>query len=441
MSPDLGRGANTSLSGAPLDIAVSGARQGTVDLMVFQLTAAGTVRTDADFVFFNQPTSPEGGVRLTAPDRLAIDPSRVPAAIERLAVAVTLDDAVPGSLAGIPGLAVVTADGGTSIAAPSAGLTSERSAVLIEIYRRQGAWKIRNVSAGWDGGFADLVREHGVVVDDSPAPATPAAAPPSPTSASPTSASPTPQSPAPAGGVRSVAGEEKLSLEKRRTLNLRKEQVHKVLLTKQAQHERARIVLVMDKTGSMSAEYRTGVVHRVIEKMVPVAIALDDDGSLEAYFYAKKFLRVPDVKVEYLDRWLGDFVHMRGTHEGYDYNAIGAVNDEIPIMEHLLDTLRGQSTPTLVLFFTDGGFSKRTQIRDLLKRAAELPAFWQFVGIGNNNFGLLSQLDEMEGRVVDNVGFFSVADIDRIDDAELYRRLLGEFPDWLRAARVARILS
>lgn len=133
MSPDLGRGANTSLSGAPLDVAVTGARQGTVDLMVFQLTAAGTVRSDADFVFFNQPASPEGGVRLTAPDRLAIDPSRVPAAIERLAVAVTLDDAAPGSLAGIPGLAVVTADGGTSIAAPSVGLTSERSAVLIEI--------------------------------------------------------------------------------------------------------------------------------------------------------------------------------------------------------------------------------------------------------------------------------------------------------------------
>jgi hypothetical protein len=46
----------------------------------------------------------------------------------------------------------------------------------------------------------------------------------------------------------------------------------------------------------------------------------------------------------------------------------------------------------------------------------------------------------MSGRVVDNVGFFAVSDIDRIDDAELYRRLLSEFPDWLRAARSAGIL-
>lgn len=428
--PDLGRGANTSLSGAPLEVTVSGARQGTVDLMVFQLTEHGAVRTDADFVFFNQPASAEGGVRLTAPDRLRVDVTRIPTAIDRLAVAVTLDDAVSGSLATIAGLGVVLADRDAPISAPSAGLTSERSAVLVEIYRRQGAWKVRNVSAGWNGGLADLVREHGVSVDDAPV-------------QSPGAPQQHPAPPAPPGAetVRSVPGEEKLSLDKRRTLNLRKEQVHKVLLTKQAQHERARVVLVMDKTGSMSAEYRNGVVHRVIEKMVPVAIALDDDGSLEAYFYATTFLQVPDIRVEYLDRWLSDFVHMRGTHGGYNYNAIGGVNDEIPIMEHLLSTLRGRHSPTLVLFFTDGGFSKRRQIRELLKRAAELPAFWQFVGIGNNNFGLLTQLDEMDGRVVDNVGFFSVADIDRIDDAELYRRLLGEFPDWLRAARTARIVS
>ena len=54
---------------------------------------------------------------------------------------------------------------------------------------------------------------------------------------------------------------------------------------------------------------------------------------------------------------------------------------------------------------------------------------------------MLTQLDELCGRTVDNVGFFPVTDIDRIDDAELYRRLLSEFPDWLRAARVAGILA
>lgn len=97
--------------------------------------------------------------------------------------------------------------------------------------------------------------------------------------------------------------------------------------------------------------------------------------------------------------------------------------------------------PTLVLFFTDGGFHKKGPITALMKKASGLPAFWQFVGLGKANYGVLEKLDTMRGRVVDNAGFFSVDDISQVSDAELYRRLLGEFPDWLRAARAARIVG
>lgn len=59
---------------------------------------------------------------------------------------------------------------------------------------------------------------------------------------------------------------------------------------------------------------------------------------------------------------------------------------------------------------------------------------------GKAKYGVLERLDELDGRVVDNVGFFAVDDIDAVDDAELYRWLLGEFPDWLREARAAGVL-
>jgi hypothetical protein len=229
-------------------------------------------------------------------------------------------------------------------------------------------------------------------------------------------------------------------MEKRQKLDLRKKEVHKVLLTKGAAQERARIVLVLDKTGSMYDEYQAGIVHRVVERMVPVATQLDDDGSLECYLYAVDFARLPDLRVEDLERWMAEFIHIDGVHGGIDYRRIGGYNDEIPIMTEIISTLEGQRLPTLVLFFTDGGFSKKREITKLMQRASNLPAFWQFVGIGHNNFGVLTKLDEMTGRMVDNVGFFAVTDIDRIDDAELYRRLLSEFPDWLRAARAAGVL-
>nr|WP_276509235.1 VWA domain-containing protein [Pseudoclavibacter chungangensis] len=202
-------------------------------------------------------------------------------------------------------------------------------------------------------------------------------------------------------------------------------------------------MLVLDKTGSMTREYRDGVVRRVVERMVPVATQLDDDGTLECYLYADAFLALPDLRVEHLDAWLDEFVHLRGVHGGLDYDGIGFVNSEIPIMREIVSQLRaGDPVPTLVLFFTDGGFSNRRPIIKLITEAAHLPAFWQFVGIGKRgSFGVLEKLDDMGGRVIDNVDFFPVQEIDRMSDDELYRLLLTEFPDWLSGARSLGIVG
>jgi stress response protein SCP2 len=164
----LSKGANAPLATGRADIAVAGVGAGSVDLMVFQLGADAKVRSDADFVFFNQPSSPEGAVRLVTVDRVTADLAAVPASIQTLAVAVALDIAVPGSLAAIPGLGV-TVSAGESHRADASGLTTERAAILVEIYRRAGGWKVRNVSAGWAAGLPALAAAHGVTVDDAPA--------------------------------------------------------------------------------------------------------------------------------------------------------------------------------------------------------------------------------------------------------------------------------
>jgi stress response protein SCP2 len=459
----LARGATTVLDGDHLVVSVSGAQTGTVDLMAFQLTDAGRVRGDHDLVFFNQSSSAEGALRLVAADQMTLALAGVPAEMTTVAVAVALDEASGGSLATVTGLGVEVRVGGSVLECPVEGLTTERAVVLLEVYRRQGTWKLRNVSAGWDGGLADLVREHGVSVDeDQPEPAvapsggtSPTVGPPvdpapAPAAAAPVATpQPVPPAPVPAppaasaapDGVRSVPGEQRLSFEKRQRLDLRKREVHRVLLTKGAPTARARVVLVVDKTGSMRRQYSTRVVHRVVERMIPVAIQLDDDGTLETYLYGSSFARLPDVTVEGADEWSETYLHLDGTHGGIDYRGIGGYNDEIPIMSEILSTLRlDHPVPTFVLFFTDGGFSQRRAITDLVRQASGLPAFWQFVGIGRANYGLLTALDELEGRVVDNVGFFELDDIDSVSDTDLYARLLGELPEWLREARAAGVL-
>lgn len=416
----LSRGANTTIPTGLLSVAVSGAAPGSVDVMAFQLADNRRTRTDADFIFFNQPRSPEGGVVLSAGTTLAVDLARVPTDVDTIAFAVACDEGFTSTLAALPGLGSTISGAGVDVELPVSGLTTERAAVLGEIYRRGGQWKVRNVSAGWDRGFAELVREHGVSVDDEPAPATAGTASSEP-------------------AVRTVAGEEKLSFEKRQRLDMRKREVHKVLLSKNATGVRARVIIVIDKTGSMTAQYRGKVVHRVVERMLAVATQIDDDGQLEPYMYARGFARVPDISVENVESWTEEFLHLTGTHRGIDYDAIGQSNDELPIMNEILSSVV-PGRPVLVLFFTDGGFRKKGPIGQLMRAASAAPVFWQFVGIGKANYGVLEQLDEMEGRTVDNAGFFALDDIDKVSDDELYKRLLSEFPDWLAAATRANIL-
>ena len=431
---ELARGENTTLDGGSVTLSISGVQQGgTIDLLAFQLGVDQRVRSDDDFIFFNQPKSPEGAVRLVAADRIAIDLRAVPDNVVKLSIAVALDENTAGSLSAVANLGVtVEQSTGRRVTARALGLTTERAAILLEVYRRNNTWKVRNVSAGWDTGLHALVNHHGVEISDGPT----------------TQAQPqvTPQAPQPTQsdrlGVRTVADEAKLSLDKRQKLDLRKREVAKVLLDKGASGVRARVILVIDKTGSMQAEYRSKRINQVVERMVPVAVQVDDDGKLEPYLYGASFARLPDIAVHEVDSWSATYLHLNGTHGGIDYAEIGGYNDELPIMKEIMSSLvPGASMPTLVLFFTDGGFHKKGPITALMKRAATLPAFWQFVGIGHADYGILEKLDTLKGRVVDNAGFFSVDDISKITDAELYTRLLSEFPDWLRAARKGGIVA
>jgi hypothetical protein len=115
---------------------------------------------------------------------------------------------------------------------------------------------------------------------------------------------------------------------------------------------------------------------------------------------------------------------------------LGARNNEPEVIADILEFYGDRpGEPVLVLFYSDGGVAKNTQIAHLLRGASNRPIFWQFIGLGHGTYGILEKLDTLDGRLVDNSGFFAIDDITEITDTELYDRILAEFPDWLRAAR------
>ncbi|MBM4569013.1 stress protein [Rhodococcus hoagii] len=195
--PALAKGQNAPLQSDTITISV--ALSAPADVSALLLTEAGKVRTDADFVFYNQPTGP--GVQLVtrpggAGANLQITTSQVPADIDKVRAIITLD--TPGATFGqfpAPTAHVADATGNLLYEYSIDGLSSESVVIALEVYRRQGSWKVRAVGQGYAGGFAALVTDHGITVDDAPTPA-PAPVPAAPAAVPQPAYTPPPAPPA-----------------------------------------------------------------------------------------------------------------------------------------------------------------------------------------------------------------------------------------------------
>ncbi|MYT16339.1 MULTISPECIES: TerD family protein [unclassified Streptomyces] len=154
-----------------------------LDVSGLLLAADGKVRSDDDFVFYNQPAGP--GVTHSAAagggDTITVDTAAVPDGIEKIVVTASLDQ--PGAtFAGTePTGTVRNADDNSVLASftpPQLG--AETALVVVEIYRRSGAWKVRAVGQGYANGLAGIATDFGVSVEEPAAPAAAPQAPPAP---------------------------------------------------------------------------------------------------------------------------------------------------------------------------------------------------------------------------------------------------------------------
>ncbi|MFF8828941.1 vWA domain-containing protein [Streptomyces sp. NPDC015131] len=204
--------------------------------------------------------------------------------------------------------------------------------------------------------------------------------------------------------------------------------------------ERAAVYLVVDYSGSMKPYYKDGSVQALADRVLGLSANLDDDGRVPVVFFstdvdAETEIALADHRGR-VDRIVAGLGHMGKTSYHLAMDAV---------IDHYLDS--GATAPALVVFQTDGGPINRLAAERYLCKAAELPLFWQFIGFGDphsRQFDFLRKLDELPvpaKRRVDNAGFFHAGtDPARVPDAELYDRLVAEFPAWLVAARAEGIV-
>jgi stress response protein SCP2 len=210
-----------------------------LDVSGLLLTADGKVRSDDDFIFYNQPTGPGVTYRSgggTAPDAITVDTSALPPGIEKIVVTAS-PDAAGQTFQGIePTATLRNADDNSVLATftpPQLG--TETALVIVEVYLRNGQWKARAVGQGYANGLAGIATDFGVTVEEpAAAPVAPAqpTAPPAPTMQPPATppAPPltTPQAPSapqapPAPATTPAPGAGKINLDKGR-VSLQKNQ-------------------------------------------------------------------------------------------------------------------------------------------------------------------------------------------------------------------------
>lgn len=225
-----------------------------------------------------------------------------------------------------------------------------------------------------------------------------------------------------------------------------------------------KVRLVVDHSGSMAHWYQAGAVQRLTEQVLGLASALDDDGTIEAWYFGSGVSDMYEVSLNpstsgqplgtppeqerrglfgrrsapaapvdpYYVGWV-DRTHSREPWGTTNYPAG---------MSAPVALAQGEQEPTLVIFQTDGGPDDRNAASNYLRQVSGDNVFFAFVVFGEEDdpspysaAAYMKGLDNLSGRVRDNASAFFTGGIHTyasLPDSAVYDGVLKEFVgQWL----------
>ena len=191
MSISLAKGGNVSLSkeapgltrimiGLGWDERATDGTEFDLDASAFILAGNDRVRSDSDFIFYNNLRSSDGSVEHAGDNRtgggdgddeqIKVDLARVPADVQKVAVTVTIHDGEGRrqnfGMVSNAFIRVVDEASGREITRYDLNedASVETAMIFGEVYRNGTDWKFRAVGQGFKGGLGPLARNFGVNV-------------------------------------------------------------------------------------------------------------------------------------------------------------------------------------------------------------------------------------------------------------------------------------
>ncbi|MGW2780785.1 TerD family protein [Streptomyces populi] len=166
MTAELVRGQNHPLPEVRLEVRISAGKPIVAGATLSD--EQGRVRGVEWVAHPGAPTLPglEVSKQAAADHRLAFDLDALPGDVHRVSVLLALPTGVGGPVrfgaVAAPFVAVTGLDGLEVASYTLTGLDTESAVVALELYRRQGAWKVRAVGQGYAGGLAELLTDQGL---------------------------------------------------------------------------------------------------------------------------------------------------------------------------------------------------------------------------------------------------------------------------------------
>lgn len=157
-----------------------GGKDFDLDAAAFMLNSEGKVTEDTNFIFYNNPKSPDGSVTHTGDNRsgvgdgddeqIKVDLAIVPSIIAKISFGITIHEAKErnqnfGQVSNAY-VRVLNETSGEEIIRYDLGedFSVETAVVVGELYRNNAEWKFNAIGSGYQNGLAGLCKDFGLDV-------------------------------------------------------------------------------------------------------------------------------------------------------------------------------------------------------------------------------------------------------------------------------------